>query len=631
MSEAKPGDLLFYGNEHCAIYLGTADLVDSFTGEVLEPNAIFLAHCGTDRGVEITTNSELENSGLQLTTVYSLEWTEDIAYFIPSSPDPSDRANTVVMAKRHFFSLGGDVDYKYYVWKGYMHRVGSGRWCVNECAYFELANGAIAYCLEPWVTSGAAGQSYEEIPDPWNPDRYNDSSVGDQAAILGPDARKKQAIQKILACGVHNTSQNATEAEKRATALFIWDAVCGYWDGNIANQSTKETGQYDDYGASIDNPPFYRSTWGYDNGVKAAYEAISNRIKGGQKYPSFANLSSSSLGAANTFTLVKNPSNGMYEASKTDTNNILGDYNFTISPISGLTISRSGNVLKISATEAAASEVYRRKGVVASATGHFYNFGGQNMNMTVWGDIWDSSVQKFISLVNFSMKPLPCYIKIDAKVDLAAPVSLKKSMKGDPDIIAQLQGNACYSLAGAEYGVYKGGTWQETIKTNANGDATSAKKYENGTVLTIKELKAPPGSSWIKTPTPSPSEADKPMWYMWLTNRHLTRTYYSSRKRIPTQGFLLLRVTPPLLVLYSSGSISITKIGLAALPAHGTSRQRATAVHRAASIFIHSSIWQMDTAMTSCTGIQTEMKHFPSDPSASPRSRLPTDTVASQS
>ena len=35
---------------HCAIYLGTADLVDSFTGEVLEPNAIFLAHCGTDRG-----------------------------------------------------------------------------------------------------------------------------------------------------------------------------------------------------------------------------------------------------------------------------------------------------------------------------------------------------------------------------------------------------------------------------------------------------------------------------------------------------------------------------------------------------------------------------------------------------
>ena len=489
LSEAKPGDLLFYGDEHCAVYLGTADLVDNFTGEVLEPNAVFLAHCGTNRGVEITTNSELEASGLKLTEIFSVQNRENISYFyLPSDGD--ERAATVVVARMQKFSLGQDVDYKYYVWKGYMHRVGSGRWYINECAYFELANGAIAYCLEPWNGSPSPGSSYEEITDPWNPDGYN--SWGDHAAIMGPDARKKQAVMKILSCGAHN--RNASEAEKRATALFVWDAICGYWDGNIANQSTSATGQYDDYGASIDNPPFYRSTWGYDNGVKAAYEAISNRIKGGQKYPSFANLSSSNLGAANTFTLVRNPSNGMYEASKTDTNNILGDYNFTISPISGLTISRSGNVLKISATEAAATEVYRRKGVVASATGHYYNFGNLNdKGMTVWGRYWDSSVQKFISMVNFNLTPIPCYIKIDAKVDLAAPVSLKKSMKGDPDIIAQLQGNACYSLAGAEYGVYKGGVWQETLTTNANGDATSAKKYENGTVLTIKELKAPPG------------------------------------------------------------------------------------------------------------------------------------------
>ena len=489
LADANPGDLLFYGDEHCAVYLGTADLVDSFTGEVLEPNAVFLAHCGTDRGVEITTNSELEASGLKLTEIFSVQNRENISYFyLPSDGD--ERAATVVVARMQKFSLGQDVDYKYYVWKGYMHRVGSGRWYINECAYFELANGAIAYCLEPWNGSPSPGSSYEEITDPWNPDGYN--SWGDHAAIMGPDARKKQAVMKILSCGAHN--RNASEAEKRATALFVWDAICGYWDGNIANQSTSATGQYDDYGASIDNPPFYRSTWGYDNGVKAAYEAISNRIKGGQKYPSFANLSSSNLGAANTFTLVKNPSNGMYEASKTDTNNILGDYNFTISPISGLTISRSGNVLKISATEAAASEVYRRKGVVASATGHYYNFGNlSDKGMTVWGRYWDSSVQKFISMVNFNLTPIPCYIKIDAKVDLAAPVSLKKSMKGDPDIIAQLQGNACYSLAGAEYGVYKGGVWQETLTTNANGDATSAKKYENGTVLTVRETKAPPG------------------------------------------------------------------------------------------------------------------------------------------
>ncbi len=69
LAEAAPGDLLFYGDEHCAIYLGTADLVNSFTGETLKENAIFLAHCGTNRGVEITTNGELESSGLQLTNI----------------------------------------------------------------------------------------------------------------------------------------------------------------------------------------------------------------------------------------------------------------------------------------------------------------------------------------------------------------------------------------------------------------------------------------------------------------------------------------------------------------------------------------------------------------------------------
>ena len=75
------------------------------------------------------------------------------------------------MAKCRRLSLGGDVDYKYYVWKGYMHRVGSGRWYMNECAYFELANGAIAYCLEPWMATLVPRSAYEEIPDPWNPDR----------------------------------------------------------------------------------------------------------------------------------------------------------------------------------------------------------------------------------------------------------------------------------------------------------------------------------------------------------------------------------------------------------------------------------------------------------------------------
>ena len=322
----KPGDVIVYGDlAHCSLYLGTADLVDSFTGTTLEPNAVFLAHCGTDRGPEITTDRELEASGLVPTAVYSLEWSSDVAYFYLPAEGEEDadramsgaRASTIVIARKQAFYLrpGEDrVVYRYYMWKnGGIHTVNPGtEWFTTNCAYFELANGAIAYCLEPWVASPTPGNRYEEIVDPWNPNGYNQDST--HPAILGPDARKKQAVMKILACGAHNLNDKPTEAEKRATALFVWDAMCGYWDGNLASQ----TGKIADNGERVGDVPFYRSTWGYDNGVKVAYERISNKIKNSQKYPSFASPSSSNLGTANAFMLELNTANGRYEASKTD-------------------------------------------------------------------------------------------------------------------------------------------------------------------------------------------------------------------------------------------------------------------------------------------------------------------------
>ena len=73
------------------------------------------------------------------------------------------------------------------------------------------------------------------------------------------------------------------------------------------------------------------------------------------------------------------------------------------------------------------------------------------------------------------------------------PVSLKKSINASQSCIDQIKGNPLYSLAGAEYTISLNGTVVETIKTDANGNATSAKQYNIGDVLTIKETKAPPG------------------------------------------------------------------------------------------------------------------------------------------
>ena len=73
------------------------------------------------------------------------------------------------------------------------------------------------------------------------------------------------------------------------------------------------------------------------------------------------------------------------------------------------------------------------------------------------------------------------------------PVSLKKSINASDACIEQIKNNSLYSLAGAEYTISLNGAVVETIKTDANGNAVSAKQYNIGDVLTIKETKAPPG------------------------------------------------------------------------------------------------------------------------------------------
>ena len=73
------------------------------------------------------------------------------------------------------------------------------------------------------------------------------------------------------------------------------------------------------------------------------------------------------------------------------------------------------------------------------------------------------------------------------------PVSLKKSINASGECIDQIKGSPLYSLAGAEYTITLNGKVVETLKTDANGNAVSAKQYGIGDVLTIKETKAPPG------------------------------------------------------------------------------------------------------------------------------------------
>ena len=78
--------------------------------------------------------------------------------------------------------------------------------------------------------------------------------------------------------------------------------------------------------------------------------------------------------------------------------------------------------------------------------------------------------------------------------------TLEKSADATADCLAQIQDNPMYSLAGAQYDVYVADALIETLITDANGRAKSAKEYAIGTLVTIIETIAPKGFKLDATP-----------------------------------------------------------------------------------------------------------------------------------
>ena len=523
--------------------------------------------------------------------------------FIVGGHDEVDRyaaRKTIKVVDMQLISIG-HTNYSYFVnldgknvqwsWDGY----------INEMGYAKLADGTIAYCMQPHYAM-PDGEVYDIPFDSWH-------------------ETKQLGMARALAYGSPNNGDTSKEG-LIATQAVIWDIACGYryYDGSF---------NYSDRYGQLTSSPF-RGAIANNAAIREKYDLIIYRMSKHGTIPSFTSKTEGGIGAAQTITL-KQAANGNYTASVTDSNAILSAFRFP-SPMAGVTFSYSGATLNITATPAAAAQLMN--GVVVRSR---RSSGEISIKDPIaWTKDGYSSVsgRKFQEIVSlpFGIDPVPCFFRVkaeanpgtatirktsdgspagycfklykwegsksyygktdangnmyqtdatfnqktggyewtgltdgkytfkevlsahgagqvfptswritvtdkngkttynrtfsgseiqkesngDAKLSQSqialtgltgggkltmtihnasydAPFTLKKSMKGDPDVIAQLQNNACYRLEGAEYGVYKGGTWQETITTNLNGDASSAKRYPNGTVLTLKELKAPPG------------------------------------------------------------------------------------------------------------------------------------------
>lgn len=250
----------------------------------------------------------------------------------------------------------------------------SDKCSTSSAVYFKLSDGRIGFCTQCFKDSVEGNYS----PGGWY--RWIDSTA-------------QRGIARILAYGAPNNGDTSDEGIK-ATALAIWDMAAGYYTVN---------GNLRGHGAA----PFYSNTSGT---IRTKYDEIMAKVRKHGVIPSFAAKSRAQVGANQTITLTYDRTSGLYKGSATDTNGVLADFNFT-SSISGLTFSKSGNTLYITATDAAAMQL--SSGVTIKNRGHEVEVGTDSCTILASADY--GTDKQLIIILDDPIDPVPCYFKLKAE------------------------------------------------------------------------------------------------------------------------------------------------------------------------------------------------------------------------
>ena len=178
---------------------------------------------------------------------------------------------------------------------------------------------------------------------------------------------------------------------------------------------------------------------------------------------------------------------GSYTASVTDTNGVLSAYNFAANSGSGITFTRKGDTLTITATAAAAKNLDTEK--TYSATGSAYEIDPDRA-VICWYDR-TGRYQAMAGYTGVGRDPVKAYIKIKAMEEKGGITVRKVDVTGSP-------------LAGAELLLETSAddkTWSEVGRVTT--DSTGAAKWEEltlGAKYRITEVKAPAGYTLLTEP-----------------------------------------------------------------------------------------------------------------------------------
>ena len=320
--------------------------------------------------------------------------------------------------------------------------------------HVKYANGTVAYCIQPGVHSDDSGSYVQGSSGCW----YNlPASV--QSAIALALACGYPSADYGTASGDRNSSAIINAEKWAATQAIIWELICEY----------RSAYTYDDWGYS----PFYDcvDTSRYPT-FELWYDEIAAAMQSANEIPSFATYAEL---WADVIELKRNAA-GSYTASVTDTNGVLNAYNFTANSGNGVTFTRKGNTLTITATAAAAKNLLGEK--TYAATGSAFEMDPDEA-VLCWYDR-TGRYQAMASYTGVGRDPLRVYIKIRA-------VEEKGSLT-----INKVDAETGKALAGVTYRLYDSSGKNVTdVTTGADGKAVF-KDLAQGK-YSYQEISAPSG------------------------------------------------------------------------------------------------------------------------------------------
>lgn len=320
--------------------------------------------------------------------------------------------------------------------------------------HVKYANGTVAYCIQPGVHSDDSGSYVQGSSGCW----YNlPASV--QSAIALALACGYPSADYGTASGDRNSSAIINAEKWAATQAIIWELICEY----------RSAYTYDDWGYS----PFYDcvDTSRYPT-FELWYDEIAAAMQSANEIPSFATYAEL---WADVIGLKRNAA-GSYTASVTDTNGVLSAYNFTANSGNGVTFTRKGNTLTITATAAAAKNLLGEK--TYAATGSAFEMDPDEA-VLCWYDR-TGRYQAMASYTGVGRDPLRVYIKIRA-------VGEKGSLT-----INKVDAETGKALAGVTYRLYDSSGKNVTdVTTGADGKAVF-KDLAQGK-YSYQEISAPSG------------------------------------------------------------------------------------------------------------------------------------------